>query len=60
MALDVRTELFNLRMSVDEMAMLRALADSMGLSAADVVRQSVRRAYAEKFGDKPPKRTKRK
>ncbi len=50
-----RSERLNVRIAPDEMAMLNALADAEGLSASDVVRTLVRRAYAERFGDKKPK-----
>ncbi len=37
--------------------MLQALADADGLSASDIVRTLIRRAYSERFGDrKPPKK----
>ena len=50
-----RSERLNVRIAPEEMAMLNALADAEGLSASDVVRTLVRRAYAERFGDKKPK-----
>ncbi|HMJ53183.1 MAG TPA: hypothetical protein VK540_13950 [Polyangiaceae bacterium] len=46
----LRTELFNARMTVDEVAMLRQLAEEDGISASDFVRQFVRRAYIERHG----------
>jgi hypothetical protein len=46
-----RTELFTIRMSPDEMTMLRALADRSGLSGADVIRLALRRDYAAQFGE---------
>ncbi|HMI85110.1 MAG TPA: hypothetical protein VK550_13505 [Polyangiaceae bacterium] len=58
MAPDKRTVLFNVRMSPEEDAMLKQLADDDGLTAADVIRQYIRRTYAEKHGSKKPKRTK--
>jgi hypothetical protein len=36
--------------------MVQALADADGVSASDYVRLFIRRTYAEKFGDKKPKR----
>lgn len=51
-----RNERFEVRFTESERAMLEALAERDGLSAGDIVRQLVRRAYAEVFGDKPPKR----
>jgi hypothetical protein len=51
-----RAKYLTLRASDEEIAMLRALAEADGLSASDVVRQFIRRTYAERFGDKPPKK----
>ena len=45
-------------MSPGEVAMLRALAENSGLAAADVIRQAIRREFREKFGDRPPKKSK--
>jgi|HubBroStandDraft_3_1064219.scaffolds.fasta_scaffold1274999_2 hypothetical protein len=46
---------FNLMMSEEDADKLRALADAEGESAATIVRQLVRRAYAEKFPKRPKK-----
>lgn len=48
----------HVRVTEDEMRMLRALATESGLSTSDTVRQLVRRAFAERFneGMKRPKR----
>lgn len=46
MAPDNRAHAFVVRLSDDEHAMLLALAAADGLSAADVVRQQVRKAHA--------------
>jgi hypothetical protein len=35
--------------------MLQALADADGLSASHIVRSLIRRAHAERFGEKKPK-----
>jgi uncharacterized protein (DUF1778 family) len=51
-----RTLNLNVRVNADEGDMLRALAEREGLSASDIVRQYIRRAYAEAF---PPKRPKK-
>lgn len=48
-----RDQLFQLRMTAEEKAMLGALADRDGLSASDKVRQWIRREYAEAFGAAP-------
>jgi len=50
-----REEMLNVRMTAEELAMLRALAEGDGLSQSDVVRQFIRRTYRERYGDKKPK-----
>ncbi len=47
-----RTARLGLRVAPDEVAMVEALASADGISASDVVRILVRRAYAERFGDR--------
>jgi hypothetical protein len=55
-----RTELLTVRVTPEEMAMVKALADADGVSASDLVRQFIRRTHAERFTPKPrTKRTKR-
>jgi hypothetical protein len=49
-----RTELLTVRVTPEEMAMLKKLADSDGLTASGVVRQFIRRSYVERFYDEPP------
>ncbi len=51
-----RARVFQLRVTDEELAMMRALADDRGLTASDVVRLFVREAYRERFGDKKPKK----
>jgi uncharacterized protein (DUF1778 family) len=53
-----RTERLGLRIAPDELEMVNDLADADGVSASDVVRILVRRAHAERFGEKKPKRKK--
>ncbi len=48
--------MLNVRVTDEEVAMLKALAEHQGLNASDVIRQYVRRAFAEAF---PPKKAKR-
>lgn len=48
------TARFNMVMQPDERAMLQALARESGLKESDVLRQMIRRDYAEKFGKKKP------
>jgi hypothetical protein len=45
---------FNMVMQPEERAMLQALARDTGLKESDVLRQMIRRDYAEKFGKKKP------
>jgi hypothetical protein len=51
-----RTRNLNVRIDDDEGRMLRALAEREGVSASDIVRQYIRRAFAEAF---PPKKQKK-
>ena len=50
-----RSERLGLRIAPEEVEMLQTLADADGLSASDIVRSLIRRAYAERFGEKKPK-----
>ncbi len=54
-----RTERLGVRVAAEEVAMLGAIANSEALSASDVVRTLIRRAYAARFGDKKPRTKKR-
>jgi hypothetical protein len=47
--------MLNVRISDEEVDMLRALAERAGLTASDLLRQYIRREYAEAF---PPKKRK--
>jgi uncharacterized protein (DUF1778 family) len=51
-----RTKAINVRVTDDEDRMLKALAEHQGMSISDVIRQYIRRAFAEAF---PAKKTKR-
>jgi uncharacterized protein (DUF1778 family) len=51
-----RDKMLNVRITDDEDRMLKALAEHTGMSISDVIRQYVRRAFAEAF---PTKKTKR-
>lgn len=55
MAPSERTGLLTVRMSPEEMAMLKRLAESDGVSSSDLVRQFVRRQHAERFGEPRPR-----
>jgi uncharacterized protein (DUF1778 family) len=52
-----RDKMLNIRISDDEDRMLKALAEYTGLSISDVIRQYIRRAFAEAFP--PTKRPKK-
>lgn len=54
-----RERVLNVRMTDAEMAMVRDLAESMGLSQSDVVRQVIRKAHAELASGPPRRRRKR-
>ena len=56
LAMVERTKMVNVRVTDDEDRMLKALAEHQGMTASDVLRQYIRRAFAEAF---PPKKTKR-
>jgi uncharacterized protein (DUF1778 family) len=51
-----RTKTINVRVTDDEDRMLKALAEHQGLRITDVIRQFIRRAFADAF---PPKRPKK-
>jgi uncharacterized protein (DUF1778 family) len=51
-----RTKTLTVRVAEDEDRMLKALAELHGMTASDIVRQYIRRAFAEAF---PPKKAKR-
>lgn len=48
------SERFNMVMLPEERAMLQALSRDAGLKESDILRQMIRRDYAEKFGKKKP------
>lgn len=48
------TARFNMVMLPEERAMLQALAKEQGLKESDVLRQMIRRDYAQSFGKKKP------
>jgi hypothetical protein len=48
------TARFNMVLLPDERAMLQAIAEERGLKESDIVRQGIRREYAELFGKKQP------
>jgi hypothetical protein len=53
MAPEPKTGAFYMRMGETEDRMLQELADEIGLSRADVIRQLVRREHAQVFGKEP-------
>ena len=54
-----RNRNFRVMLSDDELAMIHMLAEHAGLTASDIVRQHIRQAYAETFGDKKPRMPRR-
>jgi hypothetical protein len=60
MAPDRRSELIAVRLTPEEARMLRELSDADGVYQSDVLRLQIRRLYAERFGDKPRQKPKRK
>lgn len=50
-----REQRLSMKISAEEAAMLRALAEKDGITVSDWVRLTTRRAYAEAFGTKKPK-----
>ncbi len=55
-AMAERSRLLNVRMTDDEMGMVRQLSDRFGLSQSDTIRQLVRRAYGESETPRPKRR----
>ena len=52
-----RDKSLRVRVSDAELRMVQELGDAEGITASDYVRLFIRRAYAEKFGEKkPPKK----
>ena len=49
----------SLRMSLQETAMLKAIAALDGISQSDVLRMLLRREWMHRFGDKAPPKAKR-
>jgi hypothetical protein len=50
-----RDRSLRVRVSDDELRMVQELADADGVTASDHVRLYIRRAHAERFGDKKAK-----
>jgi len=51
-----RDRMLNVRVTEDEDRMVKALAEHRGMSIGDVIRQYIRRAFAEAF---PPNKLKK-
>lgn len=51
-----RTKMLNVRVTDEEGEMVKALAEHQGMSISDVIRQFIRRAFAEAFPPKKPKK----
>lgn len=58
MAPELRSRQFIFRVSPTEIAMLQAVAEYTGLSAADVLRTHIRESYRRIHGDKKPAKKK--
>ncbi len=58
MPIRARTDKLTVMLSEGERAMLSRLCESSGLSIADELRQYIRRAHAERFGELAPKAAK--
>jgi hypothetical protein len=54
-----RNEQVSLRMSLHEVALLKALAALDGISQSDVLRMLLRREWLARYGDKLPPKVKR-
>ena len=55
-----RDKVLNVRISAQELDMLKAVADEQGLSQSGIIRQCIRRAYTDLFGPPSPHKKKRK
>lgn len=55
MVKEQQTERMNLRLTPSEVEMVQALSEATGLTMTNVIRQAVRREYAERFGPAAPK-----
>jgi len=55
-----QTERIAIRLTPTEASMLDALSEKTGLNKTDFLRQAIRREFAERIDESPPKRPKRK
>jgi uncharacterized protein (DUF1778 family) len=58
MAPEVRNEPVSLRLSRDELHMLKAMAEAKGVSQSDVLRMLLREAWTAQHGKKAPPKPK--
>jgi hypothetical protein len=58
MAPELKNLQFLIRLGATEAKMLADLAETSGLSRADVIRQAVRREHVAVFGARPPRKAK--
>lgn len=56
MVKDQQSERLGLRVTPAELKMLEELSEATGLTMSNVVRLSIRREHAERFGDPKPKK----
>lgn len=54
-----RSKQLTIRIAVEELAMLKLMADREGISVSDWIRMRARREYFELYGDKKPPRPKK-
>ncbi len=54
-----RERVLNVRLSDEEVQMLTAIAEQLGLSQSDCVRQWIRRTFAEMFSPRPKSKPKK-
>ena len=54
-----RSKQLTIRIAVEELAMLKMMADRGGISVSDWIRMQARKEYWELYGDKKPPRPKK-
>jgi predicted DNA binding CopG/RHH family protein len=54
-----RSKQLTIRIAVEELAMLKMMADREGISVSDWIRMRARKEYWELYGDKKPPRPKK-
>jgi predicted HicB family RNase H-like nuclease len=54
-----RSKQLTIRIAIEEIAMLKTLADREGISVSDWIRMRARKEYFEFYGDKKPPKAKK-